>query len=96
MKIKISHFFLFWLVLFLMFGCGDKDSSGPEAAPVFVIAQKIEKKAVTRVIAVSGNIEGSKTARLGFMVSGKINYIAAREGAMIEKGQLLASLDPEN
>ncbi|MDD4091687.1 MAG: efflux RND transporter periplasmic adaptor subunit, partial [Smithellaceae bacterium] len=51
---------------------------------------------VAGVIAVSGNIEGSKTARLGFMVSGKINYIAAREGAMIEKGQLLASLDPEN
>lgn len=96
MKIKMSRFLFLWPVLFLMFGCGDKDAAGPEAAPVFVIAQKIEKKTVAGVIAVSGNIEGSKTARLGFMVSGKINYIAAREGAMIEKGQLLASLDPEN
>lgn len=96
MKIKMRHFFLWWPVLFLIFGCGDKDAARPENAPVFVIAKKIEKKTAAKVIAVSGNIEGSKTARLGFMVSGKINYIAAREGAMIEKGQLLASLDPEN
>ena len=96
MKIKISSLFFLWPVLFLIFGCGDKDAARPENAPVFVIAQKIEKKTVAKVIAVSGNIEGSKTARLGFMVSGKINYIAAREGAVIEKGQLLASLDPEN
>lgn len=96
MKIKMRHFFLWWPVLFLIFGCGDKDAARPENDPVFVIAKKIEKKTAAKVIAVSGNIEGSKTARLGFMVSGKINYIAAREGAMIEKGQLLASLDPEN
>lgn len=96
MKIKMRNFFLWWPVLFLIFGCGDKDAARPENAPVFVIAKKIEKKTAAKVIAVSGNIEGSKTARLGFMVSGKINYIAAREGAMIEKGQLLASLDPEN
>lgn len=96
MKIKMSLFFLWWPVFFLIFGCGDKDAAKPENAPVFVIAKKIEKKTMAKVIAVSGNVEGSKTARLGFMVAGKINYIAAKEGATIEKGQLLASLDPEN
>jgi len=93
---KMSGFFFLWPVLFLMFGCGDREAARPEAAPVFVIAKKIEKQAAARVIAVSGNIEGSKTARLGFMVAGKINYVAAREGEIIGKGQLLASLDPEN
>ena len=96
MKMKMSGFFFLWPVLFLMFGCGDREAARPEAAPVFVIAKKIEKQAAARVIAVSGNIEGSKTARLGFMVAGKINYVAAREGEIIGKGQLLASLDPEN
>lgn len=51
---------------------------------------------MAKVISVSGNIEGFKTARLGFMVAGKINYIAAKEGGTIEAGQLLASLDPDN
>ncbi|HPC85611.1 MAG TPA: efflux RND transporter periplasmic adaptor subunit [Smithellaceae bacterium] len=96
MKIRMSLLFFLLPALFLMFGCGDRQTAGPETAPVFVIAKKIEKKPVARVIAVSGNIEGSKTVRLGFMVSGKINYIAVREGDIIGKGQLLASLDPEN
>lgn len=96
MNIKMSRFIFLWLALFLVFGCGERDTARPENAPVFVIARKIEKTTVARVIAVSGNIEGSKTAKLGFMVAGKINYVAAREGEIIGRGQLLASLDPEN
>ena len=47
-------------------------------------------------ISLSGNIEGYKTVRLGFMVAGKIAYIAVNEGQKVSKGQLIASLDPES
>lgn len=45
-------------------------------------------------ISLSGNIEGYKTVRLGFMVAGRIDFIAIDEGQTISKGQLLSSLDP--
>ena len=83
------------MMALLIFGCSNKAANEP-ASPIPVLAKKIETESVAKVISVSGNIEGLKTARLGFMVAGKINYIAAKEGATIEAGQLLASLDPDN
>lgn len=45
-------------------------------------------------ISLSGNIEGSKTVRLGFLVAGKIDFISVNEGEKVSRGQLLSSLDP--
>ncbi|MGD0279635.1 MAG: efflux RND transporter periplasmic adaptor subunit [Smithella sp.] len=88
------------LVLFaamIINGCSEGEHAHKNAvAPVPVISQKVEKTSISREISASGNIEGGKTARLGFLVAGKINYIAGEEGATVEAGQLLASLDPEN
>ncbi|WP_460637434.1 efflux RND transporter periplasmic adaptor subunit [Larkinella harenae] len=61
-----------------------------------VVAEPVHKLATNRDISISGNIEGSRTVRLGFMVGGKINFIAADEGQFVRKGQLLSSLDPTN
>ena len=83
------------MMALLIFGCNGKTANEPPS-PIPVLAKKIEMESVAKIISVSGNIEGLKTARLGFMVAGKINYIAAKEGANIEAGQLLASLDPDN
>lgn len=83
------------MMVILIYGCSGKTASEP-ASPIPVLTKKIETESVAKVISVSGNIEGLKTARLGFMVAGKINYIAVKEGATIEAGQLLASLDPDN
>ncbi len=80
----------------LISGCGSTAVTEHANIAIPVVAKKIEKESVAKVIAVSGNIEGQKTARLGFLVAGKVNYIAAKEGATIEAGQLLASLDPES
>lgn len=74
-------------------GKGDKAAAG-EA--LVVSAQKVAMVPVVKSISFSGNIEGNKTVRLGFMVAGKVNYIAAEEGQTIQSGQLLASLDPES
>jgi RND family efflux transporter MFP subunit len=88
-------FFLF-AAIFIM-SCRGADSVNKNAVdPVSVITQKVEKTQVNREISASGNIEGNKTARLGFLVAGKINFIAGDEGSTIGAGQLLASLDPES
>jgi membrane fusion protein, multidrug efflux system len=63
---------------------------------VSVSVQKVESSPVSEDIKVSGNITGYKTVRMGFLVAGKVNYIAVHEGETIHAGELLASLDPES
>ncbi|MEN6467576.1 MAG: efflux RND transporter periplasmic adaptor subunit [Smithella sp.] len=82
--------------LLIMSGCNNKAANEPINVPVPVVAKQIGKINVDQEVSASANIEGRKTVKLGFLVAGKVNYIAADEGAMIEAGQLLASLDPEN
>lgn len=78
-------------------GCNvQKNGHENNALPVPVLLQKVRYDTVKRSVSVSGTIEGSKTVKLGFMIGGKINYIAGEEGAVLAAGQLLASLDPEN
>lgn len=94
-KNVLCLFFLF-TAIFIM-SCRGGDLANKNAVdPVPVISQKVEKIQISREITASGNIEGNKTARLGFLVAGKINYIASDEGSTIGAGQLLASLDPES
>ncbi len=85
------------IAVFLAAGCnGGKGANEQVSAPVPVAVKKIEKTDAEKVISVTGNIEGLRTARLGFLVAGKVNYIAAKEGEAVRAGQLLASLDPES
>lgn len=86
---------LFVAILFV--GCNGKEGAiENKDNSIPVIAYEVKKTPVSSEIAVSGNIEGNKTVRLGFMVAGKLNYIAMDEGLPIQADQLLASLDPEN
>jgi len=88
---------IYFIVLIALFiSCCQSKRGNPEgsetAIPVVTgSAVKIDSK---KEISISGNIEGFKTVRLGFMVAGKIDFIAANEGQLISKGQLLSSLDP--
>ncbi len=75
--------------------CGSKkEEKTAEILAVPVVTEQAQKTTSKHEISISGNIEGHKTVRLGFMVAGKINYIAAAEGQLVSKGQLLSSLDP--
>jgi|WetSurMetagenome_2_1015567.scaffolds.fasta_scaffold04034_7 membrane fusion protein, multidrug efflux system len=96
MKKKFKVVIVFLLVIVLA-GCGAKKKpSEIQDNSIPVITQQIKKIAVGKEISVSGNIEGRKTVKLGFLVSGKINYISVDEGSVISSGQMIASLDPEN
>jgi RND family efflux transporter MFP subunit len=88
------------LLLLMLFGfnnCKEKDKArvpGITAIPVTVM--KVQKKQILQEISISGNVEGNRTVRLGFMVAGKINFILPNEGQKVVRNQLVASLDPEN
>ncbi len=86
-----------FIILIFICGCHNRRSSpetDSESTPVIVsrAAETINSK----TISLSGNIEGNKTVRLGFMVAGRIDMIAADEGEKVLKGMLLASLDPSS
>jgi RND family efflux transporter MFP subunit len=81
----------------LLSGCASesKNTESSEQA-ISVHTQQVRMSDASRALSVSGNIEGSKTVRLGFMVAGKVDYIAVQEGQVVAKNQLLSSLDPVN
>lgn len=77
-------------------GCGGGTPPAGAPSPIAVAAQAVQKTSIDREISTSGNIEGSSTVKLAFMVGGKVDFIAGSEGTILEKGRLVASLDPEN
>jgi RND family efflux transporter MFP subunit len=84
--------------LFLLPGCKPADKHGADNPPVgfAVKTEVVHADIIAKEVSVSGNIEGSTTVKLGFLVPGKINYVSNKEGETISKGQLIASLDPTN
>ena len=81
----------------VLVGCnGKKTAETVTNDAVTVKTQSISATTSDKKLSVSGNIEGNKTVRLGFMVAGRINFIAAEEGQKVQAGELLASLDPES
>jgi RND family efflux transporter MFP subunit len=90
-----KNIFLIVLIVFLLTGCQTKKSNPENAATAIPVVTGSAVKIVSGTeISISGNIEGYKTVRMGFMVAGKIDFIAANEGQLISKGELLSSLDP--
>jgi len=93
MRPKLTYAIL--LTLIFLYGCLEKRGNlATIESAVPVVTSVVTRIQVSNEISLSGNIEGNKTVRLGFMVAGKIDFIAAKEGQMISKGELLASLDP--
>ncbi|MEA5062944.1 MAG: efflux RND transporter periplasmic adaptor subunit [Petrimonas sp.] len=92
---KAKNLILLTVIIVSITACNRKNNGNTDNT-VIVNIQKLEKLSTSKNLSVSGNIEGNKTIRLGFLVAGKINYIAAEEGQAVKSGQLLASLDPES
>jgi membrane fusion protein, multidrug efflux system len=86
---------LIFLTFLLLNGCqAKKNRREADINPVPVITVKASESPLGKEISLSGNIEGNKTVRLGFMVAGKIDFISAEEGEQVSRNKLLASLDP--
>ncbi len=88
---------VFALTALGLFSCNNNlQPSNTATNNVPVLTQKVQMSADSSLLLVSGNIEGKKTVRLGFMVAGKIDLISLEEGQSVKANQLLASLEPES
>ena len=77
-------------------GCHSNNPDGNQPERVLVVTQQVQKTPIAREVPLSGNILGRKTLKLGFLVSGRIDFVACEEGRSIRAGEVLASLDPES
>jgi RND family efflux transporter MFP subunit len=90
---------LTFILIFILFltGCQSNRSTHQKAEEsIPVNATAVARINLGKDVSLSGNIEGIKTVRIGFMVAGKVDFIAANEGESVTKGKLLANLDPAN
>jgi RND family efflux transporter MFP subunit len=79
----------------LLAACRDQAPEAP-AQPPSIEARHFHARMRKGEISLSGSVEGSRTAKLGFLVAGKIATISVQEGQEVRAGQVLASLDPES
>jgi multidrug efflux pump subunit AcrA (membrane-fusion protein) len=94
---KIYYSLISFLAI-LLASCGAKEKTTdvPHDTTIPIVTEAVQSTTSGSALAVSGNVEGFKTVHLGFLVGGKINYIAAEEGQMLSRGQLAATLEPTN
>jgi len=86
-------FLLFFAVTLVACNSRQAEEQSKSSTGIPVITQKVTTSRIATPLTVSGNVEGSRTVRLGFMVGGRIDYIGPKEGEQIHKGELVARLD---
>ena len=67
-------------------------NSEPTTVPVQVRTPAVVERAES--VSASGSVEGSETADVAFLVSGKVARVLVEEGQHVTKGQLLAEIEP--
>src|ERR1700682_5003927 len=81
--------------LVVLTGCQRASSSTREEIDLIPI--QVRTPAVVErpdSVSASGSVEGSETADVAFQVSGRVARVMVEEGQHVNKGQLLADLDP--
>jgi len=93
---KQVYYSLISFFALLAASCGTKEKTTELSidAAISVVTEAVQSSTSGSELSVSGNVEGYKTVRVGFLVGGKIDYIADKEGQMLSRGQLIAALDP--
>ena len=72
-------------------GSNAQEPSADAAIPVLVRSPGHTLR--SNYVALSGDVEGSRTASIGFIVPGVVSRVEVREGDQVREGQLLAVLD---
>jgi RND family efflux transporter MFP subunit len=86
---------IIFLAFLIFSGCHQgSEKAESRLAAVSVIVTPAAKVNSAKEISLSGNVEGNKTVRLGFLVAGRIDHIAAEEGNNVTKDKLIASIEP--
>ncbi len=61
--------------------------------PINVTVEPVQKTNSLEQFSYSGTIEPDNTVQVGFAVAGVVNNVAVQEGQLVQKGQLLATID---
>lgn len=95
---KYANIYLGVLTTLLLASCKHNETTNKEnqSQAITINVTNLQASKINKEVSVSGNVDGSTTVRLGFLVAGRINFISSREGQNIEKGQLVATIEPTN
>jgi len=91
---KRERLYIFLLIMiFLLGGC--KESPPVKQSPVpFVKVFHVPESEEGGIRSFPGVVEASQKTDLSFLVAGKLIELSVKEGEKVEKGQLIARLDP--
>lgn len=82
------------LALAGLFACGGGEQAAPQPTSRPVKIFVVEGGEVDAVRSFPGRVDASQRAELAFRVSGQLQEVRVKEGDLVEKGQVLARLDP--
>ncbi len=71
--------------------CGETENGEEEPVPVKTTSPELHTSALTK--SYPAQVRATKKARVSFRVAGPIDYMPAKEGKFVEKGELLAQMD---
>lgn len=81
----------------LLFSCNKKEEKTVQTqSPIAVTVLPVQESLSNSVTSISGNVDGSKTVKIGFLTSGRITSIPAVEGSFVRSGQAVATINPIN
>lgn len=85
----------FALILPLLAACGRKEAPQEiEVRPVRTV--KISQRAEAGAVTLTGTVQAQTEINLAFRVDGRVTQRAVNVGDVVRKGQLIATLDPQN
>lgn len=84
------------LILFVLISCSQgKDAKQPPPNAIPIKTGKVRHVQEREFVSVSGTVTSPEASiQVSFLVSGKVIRVVPREGDYVEKGQLLAIIDP--
>lgn len=93
MKKKIAIFaFVIILLIFVISKVAAK-KSGSSGSKTFSDKTTVKIQNLKKTVSASGKIQSNTVATLKFQTSGLLTYVGVKQGDLVKKGQLVASLD---
>ena len=83
-------------ILVLVVAIAAYRSMGTEEEPIEYETVKLERKTVEAYVAAIGKIESTTTVTVGSQVSGPVSEVLVDFNSPVEKGQVLARIDPSS
>ena len=90
---KLTFVLVTPVLLSVLTSCGHVTEAAANQAPVPVQVRTPAAVERAELVSASGSVEGSETADVAFLVSGRVTRVLVEEGQHVTKGQLLAEIE---